>query len=155
MNGIANESNCRCTTDDVAFFFGSDKRATEAGGSRMDSDGLVAHVDPAQERVREIVERYRGEVQRLKREVHVAKQQQAMAAAAAANSSPNGNCNGLLTAAALYPGRNGGGADDEAAGFHVGAGSTTSEASSFEQVETAEARPTLWLPDHATSSCMK
>ncbi len=137
----------------------SGKRHQQEGPSTavMDSDGLISYVDVVQARVREMVERHRCEVQLLKREIYMARQRKA-AEIAAAQGSANG---GLVVGVATNPGAAYGmggshfnGVEGEDVGINRN-GSTTSETPSWENVDEKEARPTLWIPDHASTSCMK
>ncbi len=119
----------------------------------MDTDGLITQVDVVQARVRDMLERHRCEVQLLKREIFMARQRK----------TSNGHHNGLVAVAQHPMGHHqAGGPQDHGVGAEgedlVGMarnGSTTSETPSWENVDEKEARPTLWIPDHASTACMK
>jgi len=101
----------------------------------LDSDGLVAHHNQVQRRMVEIFSAHQAEVAALRREIHMSRLALTQAGLAP-DTLLDTDCSG-------DPGLDG----------RSGVESTASEVS-WEAVEDSEARPTLWVPDHAASSCM-
>ena len=99
----------------------------------LDSDGLVAHQDQVQRRMVEIFASHQAEINALRRDLHVSRL--------------------ALTQAGLKPEQILEETQDVMLDGRSGVDSTASEVS-WEALEDAETRPTLWVPDHAASSCM-
>merc|ERR1719208_668401 len=101
--------------------------------SPLDSDGLVAHQDQVQRRMVEIFASHQAELNALRRDLHVSRL--------------------ALTQAGLKPEQILEETQDVMLDGRSGVDSTASEVS-WEALEDAETRPTLWVPDHAATSCM-
>ena len=99
----------------------------------LDTDGLVAHQDQVQRRMVEIFSSHQAEVNALRRDLHMSRL--------------------ALTQAGLRPEQILEETQDVMLDGRSGVDSTASEVS-WEALEDAETRPTLWVPDHAASSCM-
>ena len=105
----------------------------DACESPLDSDGLVAHQDQVQRRMVEIFSSHQAELNALRRDLHMSRL--------------------ALTQAGLKPEQILEETQDVMMDGRSGVDSTASEVS-WEALEDAETRPTLWVPDHAASSCM-
>ena len=101
--------------------------------SPLDSDGLVAHQDQVQRRMVEIFSSHQAEINALRRDLHMSRL--------------------ALTQAGLRPEQILEETQDVMLDGRSGVDSTASEVS-WEALEDAETRPTLWVPDHAATSCM-
>ena len=99
----------------------------------LDTDGLVAHQDQVQRRMVEIFSSHQAEINALRRDLHMSRL--------------------ALTQAGLRPEQILEETQDVMLDGRSGVDSTASEVS-WEALEDAETRPTLWVPDHAASSCM-
>ena len=105
----------------------------DACESPLDSDGLVAHQDQVQRRMVEIFSSHQAELNALRRDLHMSRL--------------------ALTQAGLRPEQILEETQDVMMDGRSGVDSTASEVS-WEALEDAETRPTLWVPDHAATSCM-
>ena len=141
--------------------------------SLYDSDGLLSHHNGVQRRLVSIFAAHKKQVNHLKRDLYLTRMALCRLKLAHHNhhnrpNQPNpsiltngqnvdghpvmangghhrtGNVNGLLMAG------NGGGSQSGGCNSSV-----QSDASSWEAVDEKEAKPTLWVPDHAVSSCMR
>eukprot|EP00092_Neocalanus_flemingeri_P094563 GFUD01120259.1.p1 GENE.GFUD01120259.1~~GFUD01120259.1.p1 ORF type:complete len:972 (-),score=250.85 GFUD01120259.1:755-3670(-) len=101
----------------------------------LDSDGLVAHHNQVQRRMVEIFSSHQAEVTALRRDLHMSRLALTQA--------------GLKTDQILSQEEH----QEHFMDGRSGVESTTSEVS-WEAVDDTETRPTLWVPDHAASSCM-
>lgn len=104
-------------------------------GDPLDSDGLVAHHNQVQRRMVEIFSSHQAEVTALRRDLHMSRLALTQA--------------GLKTDQILSQEEH----QEHFMDGRSGVESTTSEVS-WEAVDDTETRPTLWVPDHAASSCM-
>lgn len=103
--------------------------------SYIDRDGLTSHRDPVQQKVEDLVSSYKRKIDRLVKKV----QELEKRPAALATSD---KCQCVL----LSPD------DIETAPGSVESGSDRSD-SSWEEVSHKDHGLTLWIPDHAVSSC--
>jgi len=101
----------------------------------LDSDGLVAHHNQVQRRMVEIFSSHQAEVNALKRDLHMSRLALTQAGLKADQ----------ILSQEEHP--------EQFTDGRSGVESNTSEVS-WEAVDDSEARPTLWVPDHAASSCM-
>jgi len=101
----------------------------------LDSDGLVAHHNQVQRRMVEIFSSHQAEVNALRRDLHMSRLALTQA--------------GLKTDQILSQEEH----QEHFIDGRSGVESNTSEVS-WEAVDDSETRPTLWVPDHAASSCM-
>jgi len=102
----------------------------------LDSDGLVSHHNHLQQRMVQIFSCHQAEVNALRRDLHMSR-----LALTQAGIKPET----ILTTEDIQ---------DQFVDGRSGVESTTSEVS-WEAVDDADTqRPTLWIPDHAASSCM-
>lgn len=101
----------------------------------LDSDGLVAHHNQVQRRMVEIFSSHQAEVNALRRDLHMSRLALTQA--------------GLKTDQILSQEEH----QEHFIDGRSGVESNTSEVS-WEAVSDSETRPTLWVPDHAASSCM-
>jgi len=101
----------------------------------LDSDGLVAHHNQVQRRMVEIFSSHQAEVAALRRDLHMSRLALTQA--------------GLKADQILSQEEH----QEHFLDGRSGVESNTSEVS-WEAVEDSETRPTLWVPDHAASSCM-
>lgn len=137
-----------------------------------DSDGLLSHHNGVQRRLVSIFAAHKKQVNHLKRDLYLTRMALCRLKLAHHNhhrpNQPNpsilsngnvdghsvmangghraGNVNGLLMAG------NGGIRGSQSGGCNS---SVQSDASSWEAVDEKEAKPTLWVPDHAVSSCKR
>ena len=136
--------------------------------SLYDSDGLLSHNNGVQRRLVSIFAAHKKQVNHLKRDLYLTRM--ALCRSKLAHHQQNGNQrtnqgNNSNHCGTFYGGRaacngngipmsNGNGVNG---GSHSGgcASSVQSDASSWEAVDEKETKPTLWVPDHAVSSCMR
>ena len=122
----------------------------------FDSDGLVTREDQVQKRVQEIVSAQHREMQSLRRDLYFARlalSRQQQSGANGAQGHNGGLTNGDHLESLMVALGQGNGDYEDSSGMHTG--STASDVSSWEAVDEREAKPTLWMPDHAQPACMK
>ena len=146
----------------------------EAGdGSLYDSDGLLSHNNGVQRRLVSIFAAHKKQVNHLKRDLYLTRMALCRSKLAhhkhhfggPTNQANHSNiCNGTLDGNSNLGngGRQGGNGitasgNGVSGGNHSGgcASSVQSDASSWEAVDEKETKPTLWVPDHAVSCCMR
>eukprot|EP00094_Tigriopus_californicus_P000837 TCALIF_00809-PA protein Name:"Similar to MTMR3 Myotubularin-related protein 3 (Homo sapiens)" AED:0.09 eAED:0.11 QI:0/0/0/1/1/1/3/0/1109 len=119
----------------------------------IDTDGLPTHKDMVQQRLNEIFYQHRKEVQDLRRDLMMSKQALLLQKNAARKLSELNASESLLLDTPLN------GYDrmssNEDGNGEIRTSSTTSEVSSWEAVDENEAKPVLWVPDHASEFCMR
>ena len=141
--------------------------------SPYDSDGLLSHHNEVQRRLVSIFSAHKKQVNHLKRDLYLTRMALCRSKLAHHNHHNQGNqsdptnlTNGIVDGDSVgaNSGRRGVGcghgvaiAGNGGMGNHSGGcnSSIQSDASSWEAVDEKEARPTLWVPDHAASSCMR
>lgn len=119
----------------------------------IDTDGLPTHKDMVQQRLNEIFYQHRKEVQDLRRDLMMSKQALLLQKNATRKLSELNASEGLLldTPVNGYDRMS----SNEDANGEIRTSSTTSEVSSWEAVDENEAKPVLWVPDHASEFCMR
>jgi len=140
--------------------------------SFYDSDGLLSHNNGVQRRLVSIFASHKKQVNHLKRDLYLTRMALCRSKLAhhnhhrgptnqannsnICNGTIEGNCNlvngGRPASFGLATLGNGVAGDN-----HIGgcASSVQSDASSWEAVDEKETKPTLWVPDHAVSCCMR
>ena len=128
----------------------------------LDSDGLVSHNDPVQQRIGEMLEKQRRKDAMRRQEIHRLRAQlrraNELAEAAKGANGGGGGGNGAGGGAVGNPLAAGPSsaylADSEDSSVaYGGAESTASESSSWDGLE--EDPSIRWVPDHATPTCMR
>lgn len=131
--------------------------------SLYDSDGLLGHHNEVQRRLVSIFATHKKQVNHLKRDLYLTRMALCRSKLAHHNphqtNTPNlctdGNNmtdNGERRAGGGHGQRTGGKGGSHSGGCNS---SVQSDASSWEAVDEKEAKPTLWVPDHAVTSCMR
>ena len=139
--------------------------------SLYDSDGLLSHHNGVQQRLVSIFAAHKKQVNHLKRDLYLTRMALCRSKLAHHNhhhsnqTNPsnliNGNADGnSMTASGGRQAGTGNGlttSGNGVGGSHSGGcnSSVQSDASSWEAVDEKETKPTLWVPDHAVSSCMR
>ena len=144
----------------------------ESSCSLYDSDGLLSHNNGVQRRLVSIFSAHKKQVNHLKRDLYLTRMALCRSKLAHHNhhrsTSTNASniCNGAVEGQGNFAnggrqGSNGHGLTGAGNGVNGGnhsggcASSVQSDASSWEAVDEKETKPTLWVPDHAVSSCMR
>ena len=144
----------------------------ESSCSLYDSDGLLSHNNGVQRRLVSIFSAHKKQVNHLKRDLYLtrmalcrsklANHNHHRSASTNASNASNGAMDGHGNLAnGGKHGVNGHGLTANGNGVNGGnhsngcASSVQSDASSWEAVDEKETKPTLWVPDHAVSSCMR
>ena len=144
----------------------------ESSCSLYDSDGLLSHNNGVQRRLVSIFSAHKKQVNHLKRDLYLTRMALCRSKLAhhnhhrSASTNASNICNGAMEgqgniANGGRQGSNGHGLMGAGNGVngsnHSGgcASSVQSDASSWEAVDEKETKPTLWVPDHAVSSCMR
>lgn len=121
--------------------------------NRFDSDGLPVHQTEPQRRLVAIYFTHKEQVESLQRDLFITRTALSKQKSLNGRSSAKNRCNtetdDELIADALEAG-----GPALSRGDASGSSTTASEISStWETVDERETRPTLWVPDHAVSSC--
>merc|ERR1712223_898414 len=144
----------------------------ESSCSLYDSDGLLSHNNGVQRRLVSIFSAHKKQVNHLKRDLYLTRMALCRSKLAhhnhhrSASTNASNACNGAMDghgnlANGGKHGSNGHGLTANGNGVNGGnhsngcASSVQSDASSWEAVDEKETKPTLWVPDHAVSSCMR
>lgn len=142
----------------------------ESSCSLYDSDGLLSHNNGVQRRLVSIISAHKKQVDHLKRDLYLTRMALCRSKLAhhnhhrSATTNASNVSNGAMDGQGNLTngGRHGGnGHGLTANGLNGGnhsngcASSVQSDASSWEAVDEKETKPTLWVPDHAVSSCMR
>ena len=140
--------------------------------SLYDSDGLLSHNNGVQRRLVSIFATHKKQVNHLKRDLYLTRMALCRSKLAHHNhhcpqnsnhnnhsNLCNGGLDGITNGGRQTINGNGVGASGNGVGggTHSGgcASSVQSDASSWEAVDEKETKPTLWVPDHAVSCCMR
>ena len=148
-NGASKNSNSSIT-DEMSVSFANSKFEDP-----MDSDGLPAHHNEVQRRLVSIFSAHDSEVQHLRRDLYITRMALCRNKLQAASDPGGGMGAGQsLGVAGIKLDEDG---RDQSNGVTSanGAQSSASDASSWEAVDEKESKPTLWVPDHAASACIR
>lgn len=128
----------------------------------IDTDGLNAHHNQVQERLVRIFATHQAEVQALRRDLQCTRvalfKQKMSSRNHHQGAGSSGNANDELLSVDMdgkqsHQHHHGGPANGTSGSSSTGACSDAS--STWEAVDEKEAKPTLWIPDHAVAACMK
>lgn len=112
----------------------------------LDVDGLTHIADPVQDRLRQIEVAHQANIESLRRKVLDA--QRGRAAVGERGACPSGQTSDLADEVCSLP-------ESNVSGDQPPASLGSTDEGSWIQVDENEAQPTLWVPDHAATSCAK